>query len=291
MKLTILNKKIEVALEQEIKVYTMQEGETIIFIDDDCVPAPTFIENHMLYHCGNDNHVILGYKYRTYVQMLRETNPYKPVLMGLLNTHKLNDLMNLPENEMLICAQDIRRNLDRIVQLSYAGEKERWNQVYTSYAANMDKFVLPWLLFTTGNVSLKKKHCVEVGLFDENFKGWGLEDYEIGYRLYKHGLNFMLHKDPVIYRLMHSRESHGDYVASKVSNYIYFCQKHPSIEIYHHWRLSTRQWDIHTYNLTVQQYYNLVNKNQQIMKDYYQLSKDQCELYGCNIEYRRQKGR
>lgn len=47
---------------------------------------------------------------------------------------------------------------------------------------------LKWAYFLTGNLSLKKKTLLEAGLFDENFKGYGWEDLEFGYRLHKTGL-------------------------------------------------------------------------------------------------------
>lgn len=267
------------------------KGETIIFIDDDCVPAPTFIERHMQYHYENDNYVVLGYKYCTFSKMLPDSSKLKGTLMETLKRHKtLHHLIDMQENTMLIRPEDIRNGLDKLVQLSYRGERERWEQAYKTYTANLEGFTLPWLLFTTGNVSVKKHHCVEVGGFDENFKGWGLEDFEMGYRLYKHGLRFVLDREAITYRLIHWGDSHEDYIASKVRNYIYFCQKHPHFEVYLHWRLSTRQLDIHTCNLLVKQYYDLMREKDQIMKDYYQLVKEQCEHYGYNVEYRRQKG-
>src|SRR3989339_426931 len=41
---------------------------------------------------------------------------------------------------------------------------------------------LKWAYFLTGNLSMHKKHLLEAGLFDENFKGYGWEDLELGYR-------------------------------------------------------------------------------------------------------------
>jgi glycosyltransferase involved in cell wall biosynthesis len=42
---------------------------------------------------------------------------------------------------------------------------------------------LKWAYFLSGNLSIKKTAIVEAGLFDENFKGYGWEDIELGYRL------------------------------------------------------------------------------------------------------------
>jgi GT2 family glycosyltransferase len=42
---------------------------------------------------------------------------------------------------------------------------------------------LAFSYFLTGNISIRKKTITIAGLFDENFKGYGWEDIELGYRL------------------------------------------------------------------------------------------------------------
>jgi len=44
---------------------------------------------------------------------------------------------------------------------------------------------LKWAYFLTGNLSIRKETIVEVGLFDENFRSYGWEDIELGYRLHQ----------------------------------------------------------------------------------------------------------
>lgn len=266
------------------------KGKTIIFIDDDCVPAPTFIESHMQSHSKDDTTIVLGYKYLTFFQMLPDSIPRKATLMETLNRHEtLHLLRDVPVGTMLIHPQDLSDGFDRLGQLSYAGERERWEQAYETYTPQLQGFVLPWLLLTTANFSVSKRHCVDIGGFDEDFKGWGLEDFEFGYRLYKQGLRFVLDKASFVYRLVHWDNEIEDRVTSKVRNYIHFCQKHPDIEVYLHWRLSTRQLDIHTYNSLIRQYYKLQKRANSIAEDYYGLVKQQCQYYGWDIEYRRVK--
>jgi len=47
---------------------------------------------------------------------------------------------------------------------------------------------IPWSYFLTGNLSIKKETIIKAGLFDENFKEYGWEDIELGYRLHKMGV-------------------------------------------------------------------------------------------------------
>lgn len=47
---------------------------------------------------------------------------------------------------------------------------------------------LPWLFFLTGNASVPRAVLAEAGTFDEDFKGYGHEDLELGYRLARRGV-------------------------------------------------------------------------------------------------------
>lgn len=53
---------------------------------------------------------------------------------------------------------------------------------------------VPWHYFLTGNASAAKVDLLRVGVFDENFTGYGHEDLELGYRLHKAGCT--LHYNP-----------------------------------------------------------------------------------------------
>jgi len=49
----------------------------------------------------------------------------------------------------------------------------------------------PWIYFWSGNISVRKDELEEVGLFDENYIGWGGEDTDLGIRLYLKGLRYV----------------------------------------------------------------------------------------------------
>src|SRR3989339_441676 len=46
---------------------------------------------------------------------------------------------------------------------------------------------ISWSYFLTGSLSIRKELIIKAGLFDENFKEYGWEDIELGYRLHKMG--------------------------------------------------------------------------------------------------------
>jgi len=49
---------------------------------------------------------------------------------------------------------------------------------------------LPWRYFSTNNSSVPRADLEAVGLFDEDFRTYGFEDLELGYRLHRRGLSF-----------------------------------------------------------------------------------------------------
>jgi glycosyltransferase involved in cell wall biosynthesis len=57
--------------------------------------------------------------------------------------------------------------------------------------------------FYTGNISLKTEFLRENGPFDEDFKTYGWEDFELGYRLMKKGLRLKYNPQAIGYHYQH----------------------------------------------------------------------------------------
>jgi|GEM_PF-1057382 len=90
----------------------------------------------------------------------------------------------------------------------------------------------------TGNWQLFYSHCFciwkesfdEADGFDENFTGWGAEDIELGYRLYKAGSKIIFNNKTKSYHLHHNIDF-VKIINSLRKNYQYFIQKHNDWEI------------------------------------------------------------
>lgn len=73
-------------------------------------------------------------------------------------------------------------------------------------------------------------------MFDENFAGWGLEDFELGYRLSKAGFNFVYSNSAVNYHIEHKR-SKQKMIEEMYKNMKYFYTKYNcSNELYYFWK-------------------------------------------------------
>jgi hypothetical protein len=87
--------------------------------------------------------------------------------------------------------------------------------------------VLPWAFVWTGFIALRtasvRQHDL---LFDEEFRGWGVEDLEWGYRIAKSGIRIELRDDICGFHLPHPRDLAAN-MASETKNFRYFLSKWP----------------------------------------------------------------
>jgi MoaA/NifB/PqqE/SkfB family radical SAM enzyme/predicted glycosyltransferase len=93
-----------------------------------------------------------------------------------------------------------------------------------------------WRLLHSNNVSIKKDNLIEVGMFEDGLinKYWGIEDQELGYRLFKAGFSFKMDKKAVGYHQYHDPEYINHYLMrlGLKKNWEFLYKLHPSEEIY-----------------------------------------------------------
>lgn len=103
--------------------------------------------------------------------------------------------------------------------------------LYETTSYNSNAIICPWTQVYSCNLAIPKQWLEIVGGFDENFKFWGLEDLELGYRLYERKLQLVID-----YRLEVLHQYHGprmdlviqpDKIAGYEINIDYFLNKHP----------------------------------------------------------------
>lgn len=151
------------------------EGELIIFLDDDRLVSEDFIKQH--------------------VSTFLESQRSDISVVG----KKMNLYMSRFDEDFEAIKSVMFNNSAEIIK------KARSDYYYRKAKEALKYDATGWILFTTGNVSIKKdvlKHC---GMFNESFKGWGLEDTELGYRLWKNGITFLVNEEAVNYHIEHAR--------------------------------------------------------------------------------------
>jgi predicted glycosyltransferase involved in capsule biosynthesis len=72
-----------------------------------------------------------------------------------------------------------------------------------------NRFILPHGFWNGSNSSVYKEHLLKVNGMNEDFTGWGAEDSEIGYRLYRTGCRVKyLGAAAAVYHLWHPRKGY-----------------------------------------------------------------------------------
>lgn len=178
------------------------EGEIIIFTDDDVILNSTFVSAHISEHLKEDSLVVVGDRYNVYCSNLMHDS-FKSSLVKALSGD-MNELLKKTRRDFY----------GKITLKLFDIEYQKDSQAR-------------WICFVARNVSVKKNDLVEVGGFDEGFRGWGVEDIELGYRLYLYGVCYKYRSDAVVYHLEHSVGYNRLRDINK--NFDYFMKKHTTI--------------------------------------------------------------
>src|SRR4030066_388777 len=88
-----------------------------------------------------------------------------------------------------------------------------------------------WHLIFSNNISTSKKAIDKFGGFDDNFKGWGLEDTEFGYRLYKNGVKIIYNPNIEVIHQYHEYSFDDKRYTQWNRNFEFFVKKHPDIPV------------------------------------------------------------
>lgn len=87
-----------------------------------------------------------------------------------------------------------------------------------------------WLAFLTGNVSAPKDAIVEAGGFDNGFVSWGVEHFDLGYRIWKQNIPFEYSDTAANYHIAHGREA-GFYRDNMLASTEYFQKKYNDLHL------------------------------------------------------------
>ncbi|MFD0617006.1 glycosyltransferase family 2 protein [Paenibacillus sp. GCM10027629] len=175
----------------------------IIFCDPDFLVTPDFISVHAKYH--EEKPLIasgIPNMWRNvYTQIHADFSEQEKVAAahilkpsGLWSEHYFNTTDTID-----LVTQDHVRNqtipLDSIIM--------PWDIDDVGKVQYCSTDVSPWLLSVTRNMSLPKKVFLQVGGFNDKFQKYGLEDWELGYRLHRTGYNFVSIQEIIGYHQQH----------------------------------------------------------------------------------------
>lgn len=101
-------------------------------------------------------------------------------------------------------------------------------ECYLKYQDDIKDLPAPWAFFWTCNVSILSESLSKSGLFDQNFDGyWGVEDHEMGYRLHKDKVQFIINRNASSIHYPHAKDRE-ERIKQELRNKQYFHHKHNS---------------------------------------------------------------
>lgn len=151
-------------------------GEILIFLDGDMIPEKDFIKKHLIAQYEKKRNIVAGQRIR------------KSIVFDEFSIEEILDL----------CRKD--SNFDTILKKRQENEELKRNQFLNSENS--------WRAVFSCNMSITTNPEV---LFDENFKGWGQEDWELSYRLTKkYNYSVEFHPEIIAYEVDHLGDGVGN---------------------------------------------------------------------------------
>jgi len=197
------NKGYRVASARNLGIINAR-GKILIFVDAGIVLGTNTIKEHINLHMRKKNSVIsLGYIFGMNLEKKNETE-----------LKKIIDLNNIDNS------------------IEYLKDKKEFSDTrelsYSLCNDKLDKLAAPWSLLWTGNVSIRKKDILKFGLFDINFDfNYGIEDIELGYRLYMNNFYFINNRKAAAIRYPHKSNIKNKNQQIQI-NKLYFYNKYKS---------------------------------------------------------------
>lgn len=229
------------------------EGKIIIFLDGEVIVTPELVAKHLRhYDAGQELAVsgnaslfgIFSFLYPRFskrqIRLLYRCMRKEPQLI-----ERLAQALGLPDDHLWYFhkfwryARSIQSKLPLLTEedldnqqyklLSFAAPYSS-PEILEKYGHDLTGFHLAWTYFITRNVSVNKSLLDAVGPFCEEFKGWGSEDWELGYRLFRQGVKIIEDPDIVSYHQEHPFSRHKR-KEDQMLNYARFTTLHPQIEV------------------------------------------------------------
>ncbi|MEI4790272.1 glycosyltransferase family 2 protein [Bacillus sp. FJAT-53060] len=224
-------KKVRIPVNQGIAKGRNQaireaEGDLLIFHDSDMLAEPQFIQKHAEAHADQEDLVICGvcwkriYGYfytsfdKDHMKQLKKQGLYK---REMKNKTPLLSMEEIENGAFLEKSFDLQSEFIDILK-----------DILDAYHYDLGSYELPWRFFITNNSSVKRKHVIALGMFDENIVRYGFEDYDLGIRLHQLGLSFELRED-----IMSVHQEHPSNLTSFEDikyNILYMCEKYNNID-------------------------------------------------------------
>ncbi|MFI5347941.1 MAG: glycosyltransferase [Elusimicrobiota bacterium] len=219
-------------------------GEIVVFLDDECLVRPGFLEAHWRAHerggfsgsvRGPTSAVLTVWGGPAFDNVKASGRPVAPRVPSWLQD-----------------VEELRRG-DFEPNFPVLGRRRFYEEALEAWGPGLKECPAPWFLFLTRNVSIPRRLLLESGGFDESLPGAGLEDMELGYRLHRRGVPMTLEpKAPCYYQVCGVTLRRK--AARLAAHYERICAKHDDFGVFTAWKLLTGALDFRSFNRSVAEF-------------------------------------
>jgi len=183
----------------------LASGAVLVFLDTGALVGRGFVESHLNAHTRGSarSRAIIGYVYGYH-----RSGP-DPVLA------------------------------EKIIQLAPDEALERYGEepwfrdmrhpAFAKVDFDLSRLAVPCEFFWTANCSILVSEFWAAGGFDEAFRGWGMEDVDLGFRLFRRGVPFAVSREAWAIEVPHERDENGN-LESILNNAQLFLRKYDYCE-------------------------------------------------------------
>jgi glycosyltransferase involved in cell wall biosynthesis len=206
-------------------------GRVIIFSDDDRIVAPGFVAAHVARCDASPTVQVFGWQRG----ILSIWNPGLQLPLPMLWTWwaKNGSRIRRPDAVTpMFSASELVAEFDGVINRYEIPERWWVDGVVPALAIwgdDLATMTVPWVLGTTGNLSVRREALLAVGGFDDGFVGWGLEDLDLCYRLHHAGYRPVVDRDAVSWHQAHPTGARKR--SEWLRNLVYLIEKHDALDL------------------------------------------------------------
>lgn len=185
------------------------KNEVLVLLDSDMIPEKYFIVNHLLRHQYCKKIATVGFRDNIDYNNNRISIVNLKNNLGKVKPNYKNDFRYkkfIPSSWSKVYADTDLKNFNKTHYLLRESNYFKF--------MNLSRVFGVWTLpsmFLASNTSVRRNDVIRVGGFDIDFKGWGMEDVYLAYKLIKKGINMIPVISAVAYHVNHGMRGIEEY--------------------------------------------------------------------------------
>jgi hypothetical protein len=144
------------------------------------------VRDHAAAHAGGEPLVALGRQRGALTLWSRDWNLAAAAVADVIAARPELVALLTQSRAELVSVDDIADRFDDMIT-AHGLPEPWWEQhiapILGAFGPDMAGFAFPWTAGVTGNLSVGRALVESVGMFDESFVGWGLEDTDFHFRV------------------------------------------------------------------------------------------------------------